>query len=305
MMSRKEKAFLQKPGEPLEVYNARTACLGLCHNSPEYKTAFSAYIRARYAFMPEVRERYSVQLSAKRRDPVLGDEIRAYYRAMRSDPSDKGEAIRKIIRKTNHKITLDVFQYIYKGEGSVRCECLGCNIRSIGLLEIDHVHGGGREEYKRLGGKRRLMKYILALPREEAQSQYRVLCHFCNRARAWTEENKCPHEGGVLRNNIKKTAQTTRKQKIKAIEYLGKCTCHICHEDPVMAQSLWAQEIHHLLPEGRKTELESGVTLGPTFYSLILRTPLEEARTRWKVLCPLAHKAHHWVFVPSIPPRNR
>lgn len=68
-----------------------------------------------------------------------------------------------------------------------KCEC--CGEAEYGFLSLDHRHGGGHQERKRLGPN---AAYRLAL-RSKDHEKYRVLCHNCNMGRQFNG-GVCPHE---------------------------------------------------------------------------------------------------------------
>lgn len=72
-----------------------------------------------------------------------------------------------------------------------KCEC--CGESEYGFLSLDHRHGGGHAERKRLGPN---AAYRLAL-RSNDHEKYRVLCHNCNMGRQFNG-GVCPHERGRI-----------------------------------------------------------------------------------------------------------
>lgn len=69
-----------------------------------------------------------------------------------------------------------------------KCNC--CNEIDHRFLNIDHIKGGGRAEYKQTHGGTSLLKFIIqkGIPKDE----YQLLCTSCNLAK----HNKyhCPHQ---------------------------------------------------------------------------------------------------------------
>ena len=57
--------------------------------------------------------------------------------------------------------------------------CKNCGITNIGVLQIDHIHGGGSREKKEIGTQG-IRKKILNMSPEQAQQEYQVLCANCN-----------------------------------------------------------------------------------------------------------------------------
>mgnify|MGYP001615616281 CR=1 FL=1 len=58
-------------------------------------------------------------------------------------------------------------------------KCIRCGFSDRRALQIDHVNGGGLKEFRKLGVFR-ILKQIIAMPKEEAISRYQILCANCN-----------------------------------------------------------------------------------------------------------------------------
>lgn len=86
-----------------------------------------------------------------------------------------------------------VLQYISK---TSEIKCAHCGLTDVRALQIDHINGGGNQEAKtkfRSNTQFGYWKYILSLPREEAQKIYQPLCANCNMIKVFTNsENKRP-----------------------------------------------------------------------------------------------------------------
>ncbi len=102
-----------------------------------------------------------------------------YYMKNRVSKIVASREYSRLIRKT-----------LVEGYGG-KCEC--CGDDHMEFMAIDHMHGGGRAEVKKLGGARQFYRYLIknGFPKDK----YRLLCHNCNQSRgSW---GYCPHAGIV------------------------------------------------------------------------------------------------------------
>lgn len=92
-------------------------------------------------------------------------------------------------RKNRRKMKHDVLAH-YSG-GEPRCAC--CGEKTIEFLSIDHVHGGGKKHFKKLG--RIGTPFYQWLKLKNYPKGYGVLCLNCNFAKG--HYGKCPHQNGA------------------------------------------------------------------------------------------------------------
>lgn len=67
---------------------------------------------------------------------------------------------------------------LYLGEGNP--VCISCEEDNLQILQIDHIHGGGRKEKLRFGGAATFYSSLLKVPLSETKSKYQILCGNCN-----------------------------------------------------------------------------------------------------------------------------
>lgn len=70
-------------------------------------------------------------------------------------------------------------------------KCIKCGFEDERALQIDHIHGGGNKEFKKIGFGARFHRHILKLDEEERKNKYQLLCANCNwiKRRENKEEN--------------------------------------------------------------------------------------------------------------------
>ena len=57
--------------------------------------------------------------------------------------------------------------------------CVRCGQTIMATLQVDHIHGGGYRERKKLNNTR-IHKLILTMTTDEARQKYQILCANCN-----------------------------------------------------------------------------------------------------------------------------
>lgn len=70
--------------------------------------------------------------------------------------------------------------------GGYRCACPGCDVTTPEFLGLDHIHGGGNAERRRVNHN--LFSW---LKKQGWPAGYQVLCHNCNLSKGFYGE--CPH----------------------------------------------------------------------------------------------------------------
>lgn len=78
----------------------------------------------------------------------------------------------------------------YSGTPEPLCAC--CGESTLAFLAIDHVNGGGRQQYKELGGG----GFWSWLRKNNYPEGFQVLCHNCNMGRQ-INGGTCPHKVGT------------------------------------------------------------------------------------------------------------
>ena len=155
------------------------------------------------------------EIKAKRREHAQSPEERKRRRAR--DQSPEGRKRRRAIesrpetiakRKDDREISrLKVLQYyskVHSNSDVLCCRCCGLNSHTY-FLSIDHILGSKQmdsiPEVVKLGysSKMRSMNltnWIIANNYlKDLQTEYfQVLCHNCNLAKGYSEDNKCPLE---------------------------------------------------------------------------------------------------------------
>ena len=91
----------------------------------------------------------------------------------------------RIIRgqSTRKKYRTIIFQRLSDNE--IKCSNHNCLVpggcKDIRALQIDHIHGGGNLQWKKLGlADFQRYKYLVNLPVKELKKDYQVLCANCN-----------------------------------------------------------------------------------------------------------------------------
>ena len=86
---------------------------------------------------------------------------------------------KKHIHKTRRQVRLNLIYLL----GGI---CVQCGFADIRALQIDHIHGGGTKEIRKLGGEKMYRMYLNnpAL----ANTQLQVLCANCNWIKRYTHE---------------------------------------------------------------------------------------------------------------------
>jgi len=78
-------------------------------------------------------------------------------------------------RNTYNNLRWNVLDYLSDGSNCKEC---GCD--DIRVLQIDHVRGGGTQDYREFGGSLQIYRKILKMSKSQALKQYQVLCANCN-----------------------------------------------------------------------------------------------------------------------------
>ena len=71
-----------------------------------------------------------------------------------------------------------------------KCACPGCHVNSFELLQIDHIHGNGKEHRKEIGVSG-IYKYLIE--HNFPTDNYQILCTGCNTAKG--RKRACPCAG--------------------------------------------------------------------------------------------------------------
>jgi hypothetical protein len=105
------------------------------------------------------------------------------------------EKVLEINRQSRRKLRLDVLK-VYSKTKEIACAC--CGYSDIRALSIDHIHGNGGEERKRLREKLGWGKtngagdrFYSFLRRNNYPSGYQVLCMNCNWIKSRREKCDC------------------------------------------------------------------------------------------------------------------
>jgi len=77
---------------------------------------------------------------------------------------------------------------VFAAYGGYKCVCCG-ETESI-FLVIDHIHGGGNKERRKVGTKGGAGQYSKIKKEGFPRKKYQVLCHNCNFAKS---NGRCPH----------------------------------------------------------------------------------------------------------------
>jgi len=95
-------------------------------------------------------------------------------------------------RGRKYRIKYRLLVLIHYGGDPPKCACCGEN--HLEFLSIDHIHGGGDEERKKIGGSRSCgsMVFYRWLIKNGFPDGYQVLCYNCNCAKGFY--GYCPHQ---------------------------------------------------------------------------------------------------------------
>jgi len=119
-------------------------------------------------------------------------ENKEYYSKKNKDWTSKNrEKRRKYQNKWRENLRIKVLNLLSNGKP----ECSICGYNDVRALQIDHVHGGGNKEVKKVGGNRcTFHNKILKMDPEEARKDYQVLCANCNMIKKMSNKNE---RGGI------------------------------------------------------------------------------------------------------------
>jgi hypothetical protein len=125
-----------------------------------------------YLSMAEKHNRYraSEKGRSQHRD-YMRDYMRSWRENRKSRPEYDPDTERRKWREQHRKVRIAAMEKL----GGMICANCGCDIDQI--LEINHIHGGGRQELK--GGQNRQL-YRWILNDKVAADDYNVLCRVCN-----------------------------------------------------------------------------------------------------------------------------
>jgi hypothetical protein len=90
-------------------------------------------------------------------------------------------------KKINIKNTKSYYKLRYEVLKKYGKACACCGENDIAFLSIDHINGGGHQDFKKLGSK----KFYRMLRNNEISQEYRVLCRNCNQSMGIY--GYCPH----------------------------------------------------------------------------------------------------------------
>ena len=138
-------------------------------------------------------------------------------------------------------------------------KCLCCGEEAPEFLTIDHIHGGGTEERKRIKGGQTFYAHLKkhGWPKD----RYRLLCANCNGSIG--RHGYCPHQSSApdierLVKNERQRARGKLLRKAMVEAYGGKCEC--CGETALLLLML-----DHIEGGGTK-ERNAGAVSGAILY---------------------------------------
>lgn len=94
------------------------------------------------------------------------------------------ERCRNTTKARSAKLKHETFEHY----GGIKCNCLGCDITNIMILELDHINGGGNRHRREIGGDRRIYMHLKKLG---YPSGFQVLCANCNKGK-YLNGGSCP-----------------------------------------------------------------------------------------------------------------
>lgn len=104
---------------------------------------------------------------------LIPEEKRKEHAREYAKEYDKKHPINKMKRNMRTRKTLKARVYAYLG-GAI---CVQCGCADSRILEINHIHGGGGKEIRRLGGGSQLQRSIL---KDKRKDEFEILCKVCN-----------------------------------------------------------------------------------------------------------------------------
>lgn len=76
--------------------------------------------------------------------------------------------------------------------GTMKCQCPGCDVYQLEFLSIDHVNGGGTQHRNTFKGARTFYEFLV---KEGYPEGLMTLCYNCNLAKGFF--GKCPHQANL------------------------------------------------------------------------------------------------------------
>lgn len=121
----------------------------------------------------------------------LGTECRdcrkVYMAKYREDNFDYLNEQNRINNKRRHYEAKIKVLYYYSN-GTMKCQCPGCEVSHIEFLSIDHVNGGGQKDRESFKGARTFYEYLV---KNNYPEGLLTLCYNCNLAKGFF--GQCPH----------------------------------------------------------------------------------------------------------------
>jgi hypothetical protein len=87
--------------------------------------------------------------------------------------SEAGNRMREVNRRRNEQLRFKVLQHYSSNTPA----CKHCGISDLDVLNLDHIHGGGKKHQRELGGGQRLHRWII---KHNFPEIFQVLCCNCN-----------------------------------------------------------------------------------------------------------------------------
>jgi len=108
-----------------------------------------------------------------------------------------------------------------------KCTCCGEDCQ--GVLQMDHVDGGGRTHVSSLGGSKGFYKWLC---KENFPPAYKILCANCNLGK-FRNRGQCPHQGVNPFNGNEGHRRYRVKLRDAVFNLLG-AACSMCSESNVL-----------------------------------------------------------------------
>ncbi len=167
------------------------------------------------------------------------------------------EAQKSYTRNSGRRLRKEVLSHL--SENSPKCET--CSFSNVRGLQIDHIHGGGAEEFRTLSNQG-IYRKILKLSPERAKQTYQILCANCNKRK----------EGPITNKNYKAF-------RIRVLKHIGDETLKCCRCDETDILVLCVDHIHG---GGTKEFIKKGAY---KVYREILSIPKHEVMEHFQILC--------------------